>query len=204
MPTHTETQAHEPVGEILARLTEGNHRFAAGEPRLSQVSPQIRSTLVCAQKPSVAILCCSDSRVSPELIFDQGLGDLFVVRVAGNVVDETVLSSLEYAVDHLAVALVFVLGHSGCDTVTSACSCDPDTLAGASDSILRAIGPAVKAARSGSSSSEELVDVTARLNVARQVETLLDSPRIRHSIAGRHLTVMGAWYNMVSGLVSWL
>jgi len=204
MSTRRVMRSREPVSTILARLTEGNARFVAGEPRLATVDPETRAALARGQHPSVAALTCSDSRVSPELIFDQGLGDLFVVRVAGNVVDETVLSSLEYAVEHLAVALILVLGHSGCGAVTSACSYNPDELQGASDSVLKAIRPAVEAARAECQAPDELIDTSARLNVAGQIEAVLASPVVRHSIADRRLTVMGAWYDLETGLISWL
>jgi carbonic anhydrase len=106
--------------EALNKLREGNKRFADSHPVHPHQDILRRSQLVPSQKPFAAILGCADSRVPPEIIFDQGLGDLFVVRVAGNAVDPFVTGSLEYAVDHLGVRLIVVLGHSGCGAVNAA------------------------------------------------------------------------------------
>jgi carbonic anhydrase len=204
MSTHPPRRLQESAEQILAGLLEGNRRFAQGEPRLAPVGPEVRSGLACGQSPSVAVLACSDSRVAPEIIFDRGLGELFVVRVAGNVVDVTVLGSLEYAVEHLGVTLVLVVGHSACGAVTSACSCRFDELAGATGTVLKALEPAVEAARATCSLSDDLVDTSARLNVADQVKAVLASPVINEAVADGRLAVLGTWYDLASGLVSWL
>lgn len=198
----------ESLSDLLLRLREGNRRFAEGGPRLADCGPQRRSTLACGgQGPAAAVLACSDSRVAPELIFDQGLGELFVVRVAGNVVDDIVLGSLEYAVEHLGVRLILVMGHSACEAVTSACSCQPEELEeaeGAAGALLRAIGPAVEAARSTCYFRGDLVDEGARLNVTSQAEALKSSRVITEALAEGWLTVLGAWYDVATGRVSWL
>ncbi len=106
--------------EALERLLAGNARFVVGQPRHPHEELRRRATLGKGQSPFAAVLGCSDSRVPPELVFDSGLGDLFVIRVAGNVVADDEAGSLEYAVDHLAVPLVLVLGHEGCGAVTAA------------------------------------------------------------------------------------
>ena len=118
--TSTRGLAQNTLDTILAELTDGNRRFASGQPLRADCSPQRRLSLLHCQRPLAAVLACSDSRVGPEMILDQSLGQLFVVRVAGNVVDDIVLGSLEYAVEHLAVPLVVVMGHSGCGAVTAA------------------------------------------------------------------------------------
>lgn len=194
----------ESAEQILDGLAAGNLRFASGAPRLAPVSPRRRVALVCGQAPRAAVLACSDSRVAPELVFDQGLGDLFVVRVAGQVIDDTVLGSLEYAVEHLGVGLIVVMGHSGCGAVTSACSCSLDELEGGTRALLEAIGPAVEVARSQCGAVDDLVETTARLNVETQMEALRASPVLRDALAAGHLAVRGAWYDLESGLVSWL
>jgi len=103
------------------RLQEGNRRWAEGTSESGTTrSPQRRADLVAGQAPFAAVLSCADSRLPTELIFDQGLGDLFVVRTAGHAVDDTVLGSLEYAVDVLGVDLLVVLGHQGCGAVAAA------------------------------------------------------------------------------------
>lgn len=138
------------------------------------------------------------------MLFDQGLGELFVVRVAGNVVEDTVLGSLEYAVEHLGVRAIVIMGHSSCGAVTSACACDFDGLEGVTGVVLRAIEPSVAAARSACSDPEEIVDVSARLNMAAQAEALLESPVITGAVAAGDLSILQAWYDLGSGLVSWL
>ncbi|MBN1321972.1 MAG: carbonic anhydrase [Thermoleophilia bacterium] len=204
MSDHPAARPHETVGQIMARLTEGNLRFAQGLPRLADSSPGHRASLAWGQSPAAAVLACSDSRVGPELLFDQGLGELFVVRVAGNVVEDTVLGSLEYAVEHLGVRAIVIMGHSSCGAVTSACACDFDGLEGVTGVVLRAIEPSVAAARSACSDPEEIVDVSARLNMAAQAEALLESPVITGAVAAGDLSILQAWYDLGSGLVSWL
>src|SRR6185295_16645104 len=106
--------------EALGRLKDGNERFANGKTRHAHESADWRKHLVGGQKPFATILGCSDSRVPIELVFDQGLGDLFVIRVAGNVVAPDVVGSLAYAIEHLQTPLVIVLGHQNCGAVTAA------------------------------------------------------------------------------------
>src|SRR5688572_28409492 len=101
----------------LKRLMAGNARFVADKPSLEHLGAVRRTTLAKGQNPIAIVLCCSDSRVPPEYVFDQGLGDLFVVRVAGNVADEVALGSIEYAAEHLGTPLLLVLGHEACGAV---------------------------------------------------------------------------------------
>ena len=111
-----------PVGadEALSRLMEGNARFLRGKPRFTQAPSKILADLIKGQHPFAAILGCSDSRVPPELIFDAKFGDLFVIRVAGNVVSPEVWGSLQYAGTYLKTQLFMVLGHEGCGAVRAA------------------------------------------------------------------------------------
>jgi carbonic anhydrase len=204
MSDHTTARPHQTLGQIMIRLKEGNARFAKGQTLQADSTPRRRSSLVGGQSPAVAVLACSDSRVGPELIFDQGLGDLFVVRVAGNVVDDTVLGSVEYAVEHLGVAVVVVMGHSACGAVTSACAPSADDVGGATGVLLRAISPSVEAARSFCSLPGELVDYSGRLNVKAQAEALLASPGVRDAVNEGYLTILSAWYDLDTGLISWL
>lgn len=106
--------------DALVRLMEGNARFLRGEPRFSRAPKEVLADLAKAQRPYATILGCSDSRVPPELIFDAGFGDLFIIRVAGNVVSPEVLGSLQYAGMHLKTQLFMVLGHEGCGAVQAA------------------------------------------------------------------------------------
>jgi carbonic anhydrase len=113
--------------EALAKLKEGHGRFLAGKAKARSVGPTELAKLAKGQEPFAVILACADSRVPPELLFDQGLGDLFVIRVAGNVTGTSILGSIEYAVDHLHVPLVVVLGHESCGAVKAAIEdVDPD------------------------------------------------------------------------------
>jgi carbonic anhydrase len=105
--------------EVLARLQQGNRRFMADKPYHVHEKSSWRSLLVEAQKPFATVIGCSDSRVPPELIFDVGFGDLFTIRLAGNIIAEDVIGSLQYAGRHLRTSLVVVLGHEGCGAVTA-------------------------------------------------------------------------------------
>jgi len=107
------------AGEALARLKSGNQRFMDDKPSHAHEKASWRGLLVEGQKPFATILGCSDSRVPPELIFDAGLGDLFIIRLAGNIIAEDVVGSLQYAAAHLHTPLIVVLGHDGCGAVTA-------------------------------------------------------------------------------------
>src|SRR6187399_2771195 len=106
--------------EALARLREGNERFIRGEARFPTIQKEILAELAKGQQPYATILGCSDSRVPPELVFDAGFGELFIVRVAGNVVSPEVMGTLQYAAVHLRTPLFVVLGHEGCGAVQAA------------------------------------------------------------------------------------
>ena len=116
------------MDKIILRLKEGNERFKSGNPSSKDLAGAREST-ICGQKPFATILTCSDSRVVPEYIFDANIGELFVIRNAGNVIDEIVLGSMEYGVAHLKTPLLIVLGHEKCGAVTAACQggeCSPN------------------------------------------------------------------------------
>ena len=106
--------------EALARLVAGNERFVRGEARFPTVQKEILAALASGQNPYATILGCSDSRVPPELIFDAGFGELFIIRVAGNVISPEVMGTLQYAGVHLQTPLMVVLGHEGCGAVNAA------------------------------------------------------------------------------------
>ena len=118
-PAHAD-QLIVPPAEAISRLKEGNERYTRGNPQHPHESSEERTQLAKSQHPFAVVLGCADSRVPPEIVFDQGLGDLFVLRVAGNVIDDHSLGSIEYAVDHLAVRLIVVLGHQRCGAVKAA------------------------------------------------------------------------------------
>ena len=120
MTASSEDDCPVSADEALARLMEGNARFLRGEPRFTRALTEVLADLVKGQRPFATILCCSDSRVPPELIFDAKIGDLFVVRVAGNVMSPEIGGSLQYAGTHLKTQLFMVLGHEGCGAVQAA------------------------------------------------------------------------------------
>src|SRR5438445_5189497 len=142
--------AKEPAASVsadaaLAKLKEGNLRFATSEVSQSKPTAARRAETAQEQHPFAIILGCADSRTAPELIFDQNLGDLFVIRTAGNLVDDRALGSIEYGVEHVGARLIVVLGHTRCGAVTAAL--ESDHAPGHIDSLVRDIQPAVKAAK---------------------------------------------------------
>ncbi len=181
--------------EALKRLLAGNRRFLDGQrasPDLAQARAWAarRQELVAGQHPFAAVLSCSDSRVVPEIIFDQGLGDLFVVRVAGNIVTSVLAASLEYAAVQLDVPLIFVLGHTGCGAVQVALSgIRPPGELGA---LVDAIEPALVLARQ---EPGPLLENAVRANVGLSVDRL-------RSI--RNVRLVGAVYDLGTGLVALL
>lgn len=164
----------------VERLKRGNQRF------IKNGDIAILDRLVKGQKPHTVVVSCSDSRVSPEIIFDQTLGDLFVIRSAGNTVDDNAIASIQYAVDHLRVPLVIVLGHEGCGAVNAAISKDenhPDEL----KNLLNEIRGHLKGCKAG----EEV-----RANVESVVQ------KIKERLPGRLLEVVGAIYSLKTRLVT--
>jgi carbonic anhydrase len=188
--------------EALAQLMEGNRRFqhdANGHPHLHA---KRRSELVGGQAPFAVILSCSDSRVPPELIFDQGLGGLFVVRVAGNTVTRAGLESIDYAVSNLGANLIMVLGHESCGAVKGALSeCASKPAAGLPE-IFANICPAVDLARK--KGGDKLDSMAIDLNVGEQVKKLASAPEFRPRVADGSLKIVGARYDLQSGKVEML
>ncbi|HVN64668.1 MAG TPA: carbonic anhydrase, partial [Candidatus Binataceae bacterium] len=108
------------AGQALQKLLDGNQRFIAGKMEHPHQSPERRNETAKGQHPFATVLSCSDSRTGPEVLFDRGLGDLFIVRVAGNVADQLVIESIDYSVKHLGIRLIVVLGHRRCGAVIAA------------------------------------------------------------------------------------
>ncbi len=181
----------------LKRLLEGNQRYAEGLSAHPHLSAECRLALSGAQYPFAAILSCADSRVPPELIFDAGLGDLFTVRVAGNIVDDAVIGSLEYAVRHLNVSLVLVMGHTSCGAVQAAIQgVDPATHLTA---LVEPIRPAVERA---CAAGGDLLESAVRENVRESVRRLIATgPVLSELTASGRLTIVGAVYTLRSGRV---
>ncbi len=183
--------------EAFDQLRAGNARFASGEPAHPHESFSRRAELEIGQQPIAAVLGCADSRVPPELIFDQGLGDLFVLRVAGNILDDAVLASLEYAVGHLGVPLIVVLGHAGCGAVAAA-------LGGAETEghlpvLTDAIAPALRIAQGRPG---DPVDEAARANARLVAEKVRAAgPLLAGRVREGALKIAAAFYDLRTGEV---
>jgi len=194
-----------PPGEVLKRLLEGNQRFMKGETTSPRRGPDDFRPLAEGQRPVAVIVGCSDSRVPPELLFDQGVGDLFVIRVAGNVVKGAgppIKGSIEYGVAELGVSLIMVLGHSECGAIKAAIKHidDRDSLPGALGLLVNSIKPAVVKART---MHGDLLDSALRANVAIGVETLRDlQPIVAPAVKRSQVKVVGAMYDLRTGSVS--
>jgi carbonic anhydrase len=186
--------------EALAKLMIGNRRYVTNHMQHPHQTRAARLALSREQHPFATILSCADSRVPPEIVFDEGLGDLFVVRVAGNISDDAVLGSIEYAAEHLHVPLVVVLGHTRCGAVSAA-------VAGASehnhvDTLLKAIQPAV--AQAAKEPGDKLSNAI-RDNVMLVVRQLREShPVLAEMQAKGKLKIVGAVYNLETGRVEFL
>lgn len=193
------------VDEALQRLIDGNERFLRGEAHLSSLSRETLAKLTRGQHPFATILGCSDSRVPPEWIFDVGLGELFVVRVAGNVLSPEVAGSLQYAGSHLKTPLMVVLGHEGCGAIQAALQVKYEGVQQLSriqllvDSILPALAgidpelpPPARLARAVES------------NVRWTVRTIIESPEGQARAAEGRVKCVGAIYEIETGRVRFL
>ncbi|MEI8007047.1 MAG: carbonic anhydrase [Bacteroidota bacterium] len=183
--------------EAKRLLAEGNARFVSGKtlhPRQNEVR---RKELANSQHPFAIILGCSDSRTSPELLFDQGLGDLFVAREAGNIIDDHTTGSIEYAAEHLHVSLIVVLGHQRCGAIAAAR--DTSAVEGHIRSIVASLQPAVKA------TIGQDAEATCIANVWNEVVALQTSePVMKRLIQSGEVVVVGAYYNLDTGIVTFL
>lgn len=190
----------------LKQLRDGNQRWIADQCT-NQRSDKARrhDTAANGQHPFAIVLTCSDSRIPVERVFDQGVGDLFVIRVAGNVCGESETASIEYAAGHLHVPLLVVMGHSGCGAVTAAV--EKARGHGSIPALLARIRPAVTAARKANSELRDkaLVNASIHANVWQSVEDLLSrSEEIRGLVREGRLKVVGGVYDIDSGKVDWL
>src|SRR5437773_9021646 len=199
-PAHPELPAVAPA-EAIAKLKEGNGRYTSGTTQHPGQTAERRTELANTQHPFATIVSCSDSRVPPEIVFDQGLGDLFVVRVAGNVIDDHGLGSIEYAVDHLGARLIVVLGHQSCGAVKAA----RETIAAKSkapghiQSLVTAIQPAVEA------TAKADLEATIKANVNDVVRALRSStPILKAKVDSGDVRVIGGYYSLDTGSVSFL
>lgn len=195
MPT-----ANLTADEALARLKQGNLRFVADDPRRDISNTTRRLELRDQQHPFAVVLTCSDSRVSPSFIFDVALGDLFVVRVAGNVAGDHELGTIEFAAVQLGVRLVIVMGHEACGAVTAAVAGQRTGLH--IDHLIDAIAPSVAVARA---EEGDLVDRSVRAHARRTAHSIANDPAVLAGlVADDGLTVLPAIYRFDNGEVEWL
>jgi carbonic anhydrase len=188
--------------EALKRLMEGNAKFVAGKSDQLNGAELIarRAALAKDQKPFAVIVSCSDSRVPPELVFDVGLGDIFVVRTAGEVVDAVAMGSIEYAVEHLGTALVVVLGHQRCGAVIAAVSAATES--GKISDVLKAIAPAVEETKGKSGDRFDNAVRANALDIAKRLET--GGPIIAPRVESGKVKIVAARYDLETGKVELL
>jgi len=185
---------------VLAELKTGNKHHVAHRYQHPHQPLDRQRQLVSGQHPHAEILSCSDSRVPPEIVFDQGLGDLFIIRVAGNVASDTEIGSLEYGAEHLHIPLLVVLGHESCGAVTAAVQGGPPE--GHIAALVDLIKPAVEKTRG---MPGDPVANTVRINVEMVVKQLRSStPILSELVAHGKLRIVGAVYSIETGLVTWL
>src|SRR2546430_2020484 len=199
-PAHSDQPAVAPA-EAISKLKEGNGRYTSGNLQHPGQTAERRTELANTQHPFATILSCSDSRVPPEIVFDQGLGDLFIVRVAGNVINDEGLGSVEYSVDHLGTRLILVLGHQSCGAVKAA----RETIAakgkapGHIQSLVAAIKPAVEA------TAKDDLETTVKANVKNVVQALRAStPILKAKVDSGDVQVIGGYYSLDTGAVTFL
>ncbi len=185
--------------DALQQLLDGNQRFIAGKMTHPNQTPERRAEVAKGQHPFAAVLACSDSRSGPEVLYDRGLGDLFVVRVAGNVLDRVVIESLDYAVTHLGARLVVVMGHTRCGAVIAAVEGHEEP--GDVGPMLRELRPAVEAARA---MPGDTVANAVRENVILSVKRLKSSRELADKVKSGEVKVVGAVYDLDSGKVEML
>lgn len=182
--------------EALERLKEGNRHFVADKLDGKLQNSSRRHELVSGQHPSAIILSCSDSRVVPEFAFDTGLGELFVIRVAGNVANVSSLASIEFAVAHLNVKLIVVLGHENCGAITVALDDHESTEEKNFRHLFRYIAPAMRAVK------EKTINNIVKKNVELTSFSIYKNSRIvRKAVDDKQVKIIPAYYHLDSGKV---
>lgn len=201
VPTRAVQAAISPE-QALERLRQGNARFVAGQPIQCDLRQQVRAS-AGGQAPVAAVLGCIDSRVPPELVFDQRLGDIFVARVAGNFVNDDILGSLEYATQLAGARLIVVLGHSECGAIKGAVD---DARLGHLTGLLAQIRPALEQLHyrgTPSSKDKALVERVAERNVQDAVTRLDAAPVLAALVKAGQLRIVGAMHDVATGRITW-
>ncbi|MBF0482999.1 MAG: carbonic anhydrase [Desulfovibrionaceae bacterium] len=202
MTVHSGNDAPVSADDALDRLMEGNARFLRGEPRFSREAKEVLAGLTKGQRPYATILGCSDSRVPPELIFDVGFGDLFIIRVAGNVVSPEVMGSLQYAGTHLKTPLFMVLGHEGCGAVQAALAAKFKGTQERSriQLLLENILPGLDEVDMQLPTQQQM-ERAVEANVRWSMRQILESPEGRMRLAEGHMKLTGAVCEIATGRV---
>ena len=204
--------------EALQKLMDGNKHYVEYQLNGAKLSDAAtRTSLAKSQKPYAIILSCSDSRVPPEIVFDKGLGEIFVVRVAGNIPDPVVLGSIEYAAEHLGSPLVMVLGHERCGAVTATVTSKGKSTGSANiDAIVKAVAPAVKVAAKGceackgekkcaDTKKDDFVECVVSANAKLVAAGLTKKSKIlKHLVEEKKIKIVAARYDLDDGTVSLL
>ena len=187
--------------DAWAILQEGNGRWRRDEREAPRRSAEVRASMVSGQEPKAMILSCSDSRVPAELVFDLGLGDLFVVRTAGQVVDDAVLGTLAFGADALGIPLLVVLGHSQCGAVKAAASVARGEPAPAPGTLGALVGDIVPVCVGDGTDRDADVAAAVDANVRRVVAQLTAEPSLSGAVCNGWLRVVGARYDLETGAV---
>jgi carbonic anhydrase len=196
-----QSQAAMTPDQALQRLKDGNARFVASTMKPRNWTAKVIAT-ASGQYPFAAVLGCMDSRAPIEVVFDQGIGDVFGVRIAGNVVNEDELGSLEFAVKVVGVKLIAVLGHTACGAIKGAID---DAKLGNLTQLLAKIKPAVTAAGCSDSKDAACVDKVAVENVRKSMREITEkSPDLKEAVAGGKVKIVGAMYDLATGKVTFL
>ena len=199
-----ENSARYTADEALARLKAGNERFVRGEARFPTVQKDVLADLAKGQHPYATLLGCSDSRVPPELVFDAGFGELFVVRVAGNVISPEIMGTLQYAGQHLRTPLFVVLGHDGCGAVKAALArLRGETAASRISVLLDTIVPGLADINLATPPESQLA-TTVEANVRWSMRQLFETPEGRARVEEGVVKLVGAVYELESGRVRFL
>jgi carbonic anhydrase len=202
MTTHASGNEEDKLAaaeDIWEKLVEGNLRFVAGKPLLRDFVAR-RTAVLAGQHPKVVVLGCSDSRVSPSVIFDQDLGDLVEVRTAGNVTDTVTAGSIEYALEHLPIRVLLILGHEKCGAVKTAASGQKMPTANL-QAMVDKIAPAI-ARLQGDHSSQDFLRKAEEANVRQCATDLLaDSPIVLRETAANNVEIIKAIYSLTTGQV---
>lgn len=202
-PMTAQAQKAMSADQALTRLKAGNMRFTEGKMLARDLKDQVKASSY-AQYPFASVVSCIDSRAGPELVFDQGIGDVFSPRVAGNIINEDILGSLEFASKVAGAKLVVILGHTSCGAIKGACD---DVALGNLTGLLAKIKPAVQAVSytgDRSSKNKKFVEMVAEANVHKTVKDVLArSPVLRDMAQKGEIKVVGAMLDVGTGVVTW-